>query len=186
METKYFVGLDISADFFTVSYYSIDSKNFKTFDDIDNSKNGFDILLSKIESISKEKIDFLFCMESTGVYGESLAHFLYNAGFDLVVENPLKVKKAFGISNKKSDVIDSCRIAEYILRYQDKINLWLPKLEIIEQIRVLLVQREQLNKQKVANSNAKQALDRKHFRFDESINIYQNMIIILDKQIKGI
>jgi len=40
------------------------------------------------------------------------------------VENSLKVKRAFGISPLKNDIVDSKRIAEYALRFTDKLTLW--------------------------------------------------------------
>ena len=59
-------------------------------------------------------------MEATGVYGESLAYYLVGKNFKLVIENPYKIKRAFDISPKKTDKIDSKRIAEYASRFTDK------------------------------------------------------------------
>ena len=186
METKYFVGIDISSSFFTASVFSKEEKKTKTFDNFDNSKKGF---LSFIKELSKVSVDLketIFCMEATGVYGEHISHFLYNEGYFVSVENPLKVKRSFGISNKKSDAIDSRKIAEYAYRFGDNLQLWKPKTQIIEEIGIFLSQREQILKQRVANKNAKKAFERKIHQSEEAIHIYKDMIVTNTKVIKNI
>jgi len=186
MESKYYTGIDISAEFFTVSCLEVECKKITTFDNFENSAEGFRKFLKEINKISKDKSKFIIGMEATGVYGEKLAHFIYGNGYKLVIENPLKVKKSFGLSGKKSDAIDSRRIAEYLYRFNDELKFWQPKHENIEYIRVLLAQREQLNKQKVANINARKALQRKQYQIEESIQIYSDMISVLEIKIKDI
>jgi len=186
MKTKYFVGIDISSEFFTVSCYIQKPGKYISFGNYENSENGFKKLVKDISEIDTNKNLFLFCMESTGVYGESLTHFLFDYGFTVIVENALKVKRAFGISGKKSDEIDSMKIAEYSFRFQDIVKPWAPKPEIVEKIKVLLAQRDLLTKQKIAHMNSMKALKRKYLDFPDVIANYKDMISYSSKQIKSI
>ena len=186
MERQYFFGIDISSEFFTVSVYSKENNKNKTYENFDNCECGFELFLNEIQKVSSKKKNVILCMEATGVYGEKLAHFLFKTGYDIVIENPLKAKRAFGISKKKSDAIDSLKIAEYAYRFLDELQVWTPKHRIIEEIRILLAQREQLNKQKVSTSNAKKALERKFVYSIHSIQIYQELIVLLVEKIKEI
>jgi len=186
MESKYFVGIDISSDYFTASFYSKEDKKSHTFSDFANSEKGFLSLLKELSLASVNVEESIYCMEATGVYGEHLAHFLYKKGYFVCVENPLKVKRSFGISNKKSDAIDSKRIAEYAYRFMDELRNWKPKPQIVEEIRMFLTQREQIIKQKVANINSKKALERKYQQSPEAIKNIKDMIVIQVKLIKNI
>jgi transposase len=186
MERQYFFGIDISSEFFTVSVYLKENNTKKTYENFDNCEEGFVSFLNEIQKVSSKIKDVIFCMEATGVYGEKLAYFLFGAGYDIVIENPLKAKRAFGISKKKSDAIDSLKIAEYAYRFLDELQIWTPKHRIVEEIRTLLAQREQLNKQKVSTNNAKKALERKFIYSISSIQTYQDLIDLLTKKIKEI
>ena len=86
----------------------------------------------------------MICLEATGVYSEVLVHFLAANGYPVAVEPPLKVKRAFKKpAGHKSDPVDSQQIAEYAYRFWDELSLWVPRQEILEQIKTLLVTREQ-------------------------------------------
>ena len=186
METKNYVGIDISSKFFTSSLFTKEDKNMKTFEDFDNSKDGFLSMIQELIKLNIKLEETIFCIEETGVYGEHLAHFLYDNKYKVSVENSLKVKKTFGISFKKSDAIDSRRIAEYAYRFEDTLIQWRPKAQIIEEIRIFLVQREQILKQRIANINAKKAFERKFLQSTEAIENYKEMIAANNKVIKGI
>jgi transposase len=77
-----------------------------------------------------------------------------------VLLDPHAVWKAFD-DDRKTDALDSQKIAEYGYRYRDKLRRWEPHEAVVEQIRTLLATREQLVQQKTAVQNARQALERK-------------------------
>lgn len=101
------------------------------------------------------------CVENTGVYSEALCYSLHEKGFALSLLDARKVEKAFGDGLPKSDPADSRKIAEYGMRYLDRLTLWSPRTEIVEQISVLLSTREQLVEQKTATRNSRTTLARK-------------------------
>ena len=103
------------------------------------------------------------CMESTGVYSEKISYYLYNAGFNIFVEPPNKIKQSF-YDNEKDDPLDAKQIAEFLLRYPDKKHAWQPRNEIVYQIDSLLATREQLVRLRTACKNAFKSLKRKQHR----------------------
>jgi len=48
------------------------------------------------------------CMETTGVYSEGLAYFLYASGYIVAVEPPLNIQRKFPVNASKTDELD-CR-----------------------------------------------------------------------------
>ncbi|MEO0083856.1 MAG: transposase, partial [candidate division WOR-3 bacterium] len=117
-------------------------------------------------------------------YSEQLCYFLYSQGYQIAVEPPLKVKRAFSQSPKKTDIIDSKQIAEYAYRFYDELYRWQPNDEIVEQIKVLLTTREQFTKQLTANCNALQAIRRKVVQTPVANDMYQRAIEELKEKIK--
>jgi transposase len=93
-----------------------------------------------------------------------LAYTLVENGYQVVIEAPLKVKRAFYPHGHKNDRVDSQQIAEYAYRFFDRIQLWQPKTDVLEQLKVLLTLREQLVTQKTAHHNANRALKHKVVR----------------------
>jgi transposase len=185
-KVEFYVGIDISSKYFTVSILTAKTMKAVSFDNFENSINGFQSLLSEFQSQKIKSSDCIVCMEATGVYGENLAYFLISNNFLVAIENPLKVKRAFDISPKKTDKIDSKRIAEYAYRFVDELEAWTPKSQIIEEIRIFLAQREQFTVQKTANTNARKALEKKFYRSEKAIQMYMDMTKKCDENIKSI
>lgn len=153
----YFVGIDIAADNFVASIYQSPKQPVTTKEGFDNTIDGFNMLITWLETQKINPTNCVTCLEATGVYGEGIAHFLVTQGFRVSVEPPLKVKRAFDPIGHKTDPVDSKQIAEYAYRYSDELRFWRPKDEIIEKIRHRLTAREQFTKQSVALQNAMRA-----------------------------
>ena len=156
-KNTFFIGLDIAAADFTVSIYQSPEKPIITKEAIANSPEGFNMLVSWLKEHNIDKSNSIVCMEATGVYSEAVAYYLASCGFEVSIEPPLKVKRAFDPIGHKTDAVDSRQIAEYAYRYNDELKSWQPKQEIVEKIRQLLTAREQFTKQKVATKNAMHA-----------------------------
>lgn len=125
-------------------------------------------------------------MESTGVYGEALAYFMVSNNYQMVIEAPLKVKRAFDPEGHKSDPVDSCQIAEYAYRFFDQLRYWRPKDVVIEQLKTLLTVREQLVEQRSAHKNANQAIKRKVVRTLLAEDVHEKAIQELTDHIKAV
>ena len=83
-------------------------------------------------------------MEATGIYHETVAYTLYEAGFMVVVENPAQLKafaKTLG-STHKTDKQDSLLIARYGYTHQPK--AWQPERPEIRELKALIARLDAL------------------------------------------
>jgi transposase len=183
-QPKYFIGIDIAADSFVVAIFTTPEKPILTSDIFSNTPEGFPNFRQWLKKYNCDETTSIICMESTGVYSEQLCYFLYSQGYQIAVEPPLKVKRAFSQSPKKSDFIDSRQIAEYAYRFYDELYRWKPNNQIVEQVKVLLATREQFTKQLTANSNALQTIQRKYIQTPVANDMYQSAIEELKEKIK--
>lgn len=187
---KYFVGIDIASETFTASIGQFKEQSGweivakpTTFENDYDTFSQYRYWLETNQAIPTNSI---VCMEATGVYGEALAYFLVSNGYQLVIEAPLKVKRAFDPEGHKSDPVDSRQIAEYAYRFFDQLRDWQPKDVAIEQIKTLLTLREQLVEQKTGHKNANSAIKRKVVRTPLAEGVHQKAIKELEKHIKEI
>jgi transposase len=163
----FFVGIDIAATTFTSAVGRCSHDRWQKEGRPATFANAYDSFAPYLQWLQEHEVrpdNAIICMEATGVYGEVLAHFLKLNGFAVVVEAPLKVKRAFHPAGHKSDPVDSEQIAEYAYRFWDELTLWAPRAEVLEQIKTLLTTREQFVGQKGAHQNALRALQRKKIR----------------------
>jgi transposase len=184
-----FVGVDIASVSFTAAIgkakkeqWQIVGKPVEFTNDVDGFTHYFHWLNENKAKPGKS----IICMESTGVYGEALAYYLSSLNYRVVVEPPLKVKRAFHPVGHKNDSVDSCQIAEYAYRYQDELRVWLPKSQILEQIKVLLATREQLTVQCTAHRNSIKALKRKVVTTPLAEQVHEQSIQQIQGHIKDI
>lgn len=178
-QPKYSIGIDISSERFTVCASSKPGISIKDPEDYDNELNGFKQLTAWFKSLNMEASDMIICMEATGVYGELLCHYLYDHGYRVTVESPLKVKRAFKIDGHKTDAVDSLQIAEYAIRFYDSLNTWEPREAIVEKVKVMITTRELLVRHRTAEKNAKTALKRKKV-------VPISAILVLEKGIESL
>lgn len=182
----FYIGIDISNNDFAASIFTSPSDPIKTMTEIANDFSGFERFESWLISNQVQTDNCVICLEATGVYGEALSYFFTAKGYQLAVEPPLKVKRAFSVKGHKNDKVDSKKISEYAYRYFDELKFWRPKANIIEQIRVLLMTREQIVGQRTALSNTLTALRKKVVQTPLANSIYQNNVERFSKQIKKI
>lgn len=135
-----FIGIDISKQTFDVSFLE---KSIYKHEVYANNASGFKQF---IQILDKED----YCiMEASGCYYLQLANFLYDKGIKVVVENPLVIKR-FGQSRlyrAKTDKKDASVIAEYGMKNQTDLRLWVPDNPVSVRIRQLYTRLELLSKQ---------------------------------------
>lgn len=172
----YFIGVDISSDFFTASIYTNKHTLVAVGEQFPNSTNGFVSCQQWLSNNKATSTNAVICLEATGVYGECFCYAFASYGFSLAVEPPLKVKRAFSQRTHKTDAVDSTQIAEYAYRFVDELQLWTPKSEILEQIRTLLTAREHCVSQSAATQTALKSLKHKYIQTPTAINALSNAI----------
>ena len=143
---RYMVGIDIAAESFAATALTSPGHQVFVKEQVSNTPEGFGELCEALETHHISVDQVVVVVEATGVYGESLCYFLEARGYEVALEPPNQVKKAF-TSKRKTDPVDSRQIAEYGYRYFDRLHFWKPKAEILEQIHSVLTTRELLTKQ---------------------------------------
>lgn len=178
----HYIGIDISKDTFTASLLT-DPETLLFFGEtFENGDDGFKTLLKRVDAFGVPH-DAPFVMEATGVYGERLATFLYHQDRAVHVEPAVKISRAFR-DDEKTDPIDSRMIAEYGYRYRDQLHVWKPKDRIVEEVRVLMVNRELFIKQRTASKNVLKAM--RHKTEQGLQHFHSEQIAFLTSRIKAI
>ena len=114
----YYIGIDVAKSFHVVS--AIDENEVKVISKpfrVDNSNDGFSKLLRILDSISKEKSQFLIGLEATGIYGENLLEYLISNGYSVKLLNPFQTtryREQITMKKVKNDNIDSLVIALFL------------------------------------------------------------------------
>lgn len=182
----YFIGIDIAKETLVASIYRKPNEPVLTKEDIPNNPKGYDQLLLWLQENKIDKTNCQICMEATGVYSQKIAYYLLIQGYQVSVESPLKVKRAFHPAGHKTDPVDSRQIAEYAFRFSDQLIPWQPKEELLEKIRQLLSVREQFTKQKVAIKNAMGAYSQQTVQVKLINKAHKETLAQLEKQITRI
>ncbi|MBL0009642.1 MAG: transposase [Saprospiraceae bacterium] len=64
----------------------------------------------------------------------------------MCVEGASNIKLSLGLQRGKNDRVDARRIAEYAMRYTDRLKQWKPKREVLERLQLLNGMRSRLVK----------------------------------------
>jgi transposase len=181
-----FVGIDLaSASFMAcagIAPWKLVLKPVK----FDNHEGGYIAFLDWLKEHHLTPENTIVCMEATGVYGEGLAYFLVASGYQVAVEPPLNIARKFPVNASKTDWLDCQYIAEYACRYVDKLALWQPRDEILEQVKLLLTTRQQFSVQIAAHKNALHAVNRKKVSSAVAKQVHQSSIQQIVKHIAEI
>lgn len=178
----HYIGIDLAKDTFTATLLTTPQTLLFFGETFENMESGFQAFLTRVDAFDVAD-DTPFVMEATGVYGERLATYLYHADRAVHVEPAVKISRAFRMDDK-TDPIDSRMIAEYAYRYTDQLHAWKPKNRMVEEVRVLMVNREQFLKQRTASKNMLKALNHKPTQGLK--NYHTDQIAFLTSRIKAI
>ena len=135
-----YIGIDVSKQTFDVSFLQQNERIYKSFK---NNATGFKKLLKIVE------LDDWVVMEATGSYFFPLAEYLYSQSVQVVVENPLVIKRysQSKLKRAKTDKADAALISEYAEVYHQSLKLWKPDSKVIINLRQLYTRIELLQKQ---------------------------------------
>ena len=181
-----FVGVDIASASFMACVGTSPWKVTVQPVKFENTEDGFVSFLCWLQDHNLKAESSVVCMEATGVYSEGLAYFLYASGYTVAVEPPLNIQRKFPVNASKTDELDCQYIAEYAYRYQDKLAVWQPRAEILEQVKTLLTTRQHFSVQLTGHKNALHALKRKKVSSELAQRSHQTMIEQVTKAIRDI
>lgn len=157
MESKLFLGCDIAQD--TFSFCLRDQSQILCQGEVPNSKKSIQAWLNELKKVYYVDLtSVIFCLEHTGIYGMILMRTLHTRSLIVCVEGASNIKLSLGLQRGKNDRVDARRIAEYAMRYTDRLKQWKPKREVLEKLQLLNGMRSRLVKAyKVLNSHTKEA-----------------------------
>ena len=92
---------------------------------------------------------------------------MYAKGYDVWRESALQIKLSNGIAKSKNDQVDSERIADYAIRYMDKMVIYEPEDEKLRTLKSLFLFRERLVKEKRSKQTSSQEIKCTHVMNDE-------------------
>ncbi|MFD2574679.1 IS110 family transposase [Spirosoma soli] len=143
MDIHYYIGIDVSKA--TLDWAVFDGKTVVLQTQSPNSELGIKATLKLIKALP----DFasqtsITCSEHTGIYNALILSLLSAAGFPLWLESSLQIKQAGGLQRGKSDQIDAVRIAEYAFRFRDRLRLWQPPRQLLQDLTSLSALRQRL------------------------------------------
>ena len=146
--TKSILGIDVSKRKLDVALMSKEKTLTKQFD---NSKKGFGLIRGWLLSLRRE--DVHVCLESTGVYGEKVAEYLHENGYQVSVVNPLRIKRyaESKLSRNKTDKVDARIIADFCLT--QKPEPWTPPSKEFKHLQSLTRRIESLEQMLVMEQN---------------------------------
>jgi transposase len=169
------VGIDVSKDTLAICHLVEEKlQHLET----ENNPAGFKKLVKQCSTES------IYVMEATGIYYLQLAYYLYEQGAQVVVVNPVIIKRyiQMHLGKGKSDKKD----AQWIRRYgeQNQVTYWQPEEQVIVECRQLEQVIEQLIKQKTMVINSLEALERQPVVSSLAIKSLKQTLNTLEKQIK--
>jgi transposase len=127
------LGIDMAKHTFEVALVRGEKFRHKTFE---NAPPGFHALTAWLTQQGVHQGHAV--MEATGTYGEDLAQYLYDAGHQVSVVNPARIK-AFGqseLQRNKNDRMDATCIARFALKHDPE--PWTPPPEELRQLQGLV------------------------------------------------
>lgn len=160
------IGIDISKQVFDVSFLEGNLWKHKV---LSNNLLGFETLMTFIEK------EDTVVMEASGTYYLPLAEYLHSQGINVVVENPLSIKRyaQSRLKRAKTDKADSKVIAEYGKKNLDELSLWNPESKTCIRIRQMHTRIQMIQKQTSQAYNQLEAFRSSGF-LDEKLEIEMN------------
>lgn len=143
MEFEFFIGIDVSKG--ELDFAVQHGKDLLFHREIANEPsaiNAFIKELGKLSGFSLHKA--VFCMEHTGIYNNHSLNCLYKKRAHICLEAATQIKNSLGNIRGKNDKIDAIRIAGYAYDKRNKLRLWVPKREVVQQLAHLAATRLRL------------------------------------------
>lgn len=187
MKQKYIIGIDISKSKLDCAVLDF---NYKVHYEmvIPNKQTSILSFIKDIGRLLKTSNDeFLICCENTGIYNRPLEKVCSEKEIGLWVEHALKIKKASTDMRGKDDRKDALRIAEYGIRYFDKLVLYKEPEEQIKRMNALTKARETMLGQRVGIENQlREAKSHDDFAYRVLHASFKGILKTLEKSIKSV
>ena len=143
MEFEFFIGIDVSKN--ELDFAVRQGKCFLFHREVANEPGAIKAFIKELGKLPMFKLsNAVFCMEHTGIYNNHALACLYKNKAHICLEAATQIKNSLGNIRGKNDKIDAIRIADYAYDKRDKLRLWQPKRDIIQQLSHLAATRLRL------------------------------------------
>lgn len=126
---SHILGIDIAKDKFDVNLRSLDNGSARWEAAFSNNPKGFKALTTwMVKNQLGTCTGVHACLESTSRYGDALALFLYQQGFQVSLVNPRRTRKYADsqLTRSVNDTIDARLIADFGASQRQTLLLWEP------------------------------------------------------------
>lgn len=143
MEFTYFIGTDVSKN--ELDFAVMNGKALLFHKEIANTEEAISHFIKELIKLPQFDLGkAIFCMEHTGIYNNHLLVYLHKKKANIWLESAIQIKRSSGNLRGKNDKVDAIRIADYAYTQRDKVRLWAPKREVIQQLANLTATRARL------------------------------------------
>lgn len=133
MEFEFFIGIDVSKS--ELDFAVRKGRQLLFHSEIANHPEAIKLFIKELKrQRGFELSKAIFCMEHTGIYNNHLLLFLHKQQANICLEAATHIKQSLGNIRGKNDKIDAIRIADYAYDKREKLRLWAPKREVVQQL----------------------------------------------------
>lgn len=183
---QHFIGIDIgSTNCVAAICGGVSASEFATLS-FNNTAEGIAKFTSWITTQGGKPKSSVICIETCGVYAETVCYHVKSANWNIAAEPPHKIARTMPANSVKTDKTDAQRIARYAARYVDELNFWTPPSKTIEHITTFLALREGYTKQSTALQNQLHSIERKFVRTSLAEEMFTTDITRVKEQIAEI
>lgn len=186
---KQVVGIDVAQKELVVSFgrlledLSVELCASKVFP---NSQKGHNVLVDWVKKTFDSVVAVQFVMEATGVYHESLAYFLVDRSYNVVVVLPNKISNYFRTLQVKT--INDYTASEAIARFglERKLDRWQKPDPVLKKLRQLCRERDQIIDTRTMTKNQLHAEKAEAEPNSGTLLRFKQHIALLNKQVMQI
>lgn len=153
MIQNYIIGVDISKSKIDCAIMSTDYALIAENEVSNSDLKIASFLRNLIKKLKIEASDLLICCEATGIYCSPLKRVCEKLNITLWVEQAIKIKRATSNLRGKNDQLDAKRIADYAIRYYDRLIPFKEPSETVKLLNALIKARDTMVSQKLAIEN---------------------------------
>lgn len=186
---KQILGVDVAQDELVVALGQLHedlSTEIKDYQVFNNTEKGFKSLLNWVEKKKSADTEVVFVMESTGVYHERFAYFLYNKVEKVVIVLPNKISNFMRTLDIKTITDKSCSIAIAQFGLSRKLEEWQPSNKVYKELQQLSREKNQVISERVVCMNQLHAEKAEALPNTKTIKRLKTRISLLEKQEKEI
>ncbi len=179
-----YAGVDVGKDELVTALADRQGEVFGKPQTFPNNSVGFKRMQKWIKNECKGEQSFHLCMESTGIYGEKLAHWFYEKeGFTVSIINPAQIH-AFAravLKRTKTDKVDAELIS--VFAALQKPSPWQPEPEHVVKIKQLTRRLDALKASLTKETNRLKQLKKRQLNCKEVLGSVKRQVSFLKKEI---